>query len=158
MYAVVENMGVSMDTSFLSGANATFIAEMHRAWVDNPASVDSHWAHWFSSLGALSNDIESVPSWGLGPSKIVGANDPEASIKAVAKGIAGDRDLMAGDVRSATLDSLRAIMLIRAYRIRGHLLAKLDPLELAEKEIHPELDPATYGFSEDDFDLSLIHI
>ena len=152
MEAVAKNMGVSMDTSFLSGANATFIAEMHRAWADNPATVDSHWADWFSSLGALSNDIESVPGWGSGPSKIVGANDPEASIKAVAKGIAGDRDLMAGDVRSATLDSLRAIMLIRAYRIRGHLLAKLDPLDLAEKEIHPELDPATYGFSEDDFD------
>ena len=152
MEAVAKNMGVSMDTSFLSGANATFIAEMHRAWADNPANVDSHWADWFSSLGALSNDIESVPGWGSGPSKIVGANDPEASIKAVAKGIAGDRDLMAGDVRSATLDSLRAIMLIRAYRIRGHLLAKLDPLDLAEEEIHPELDPATYGFSEDDFD------
>ena len=74
-----------MDTSFLSGANATFIAEMHKAWADNPANVDSHWADWFSSLGALSNDIESVPGWGSGPSKIVGANDPEASIKAVAK-------------------------------------------------------------------------
>ena len=52
-----------MDTSFLSGANATFIAEMHRAWADNPANVDSQWAEWFSGLGALSNDIESVPGW-----------------------------------------------------------------------------------------------
>ena len=145
-------MGVSMDTSFLSGANATFIAEMQRVWTDNPAAVDSQWADWFSTLGALSDDIEAVPDWGAGPSKIVGANDPEASIKAVAKGIAGNRDLMAGDVRSATLDSLRAIMLIRAYRIRGHLLATLDPLKLAEEEIHPELDPATYGFNEEDFD------
>ncbi len=62
-----------MDTSFLSGANATFIAEMHRAWADNPATVDSQWADWFSGLGALSNDIESVPGWGSGPSKIVGS-------------------------------------------------------------------------------------
>ena len=59
---------------------------------------------------------------------------------------------MASDVRSATLDSLRAIMLIRAYRIRGHLLAKLDPLNLNQEEIHPELDPANYGFSEEDYD------
>ena len=73
-------------------------------------------------------------------------------IKAVAKGITGDRDLMAGDLRSATLDSLRALMLVRAYRIRGHLLAQLDPLDLQEKEIHPELDPATYGFGPEDFD------
>ena len=62
MEAVAKNMGVSMDTSFLSGANATFIAEMHRAWADNPANVDSQWAEWFSGLGALSNDIESVPA------------------------------------------------------------------------------------------------
>ena len=141
-----------MDTSFLSGANATFIAEMHKAWSDNPASVDQQWADWFSSIGTLSDDNEDVPDWGSGPSQVVGANDPEASIKAVAKGIAGDRDLMAGDVRSATLDSLRAIMLIRAYRIRGHLLAKLDPLQLSEEDIHPELDPATYGFIEADYD------
>ena len=141
-----------MDTSFLSGANATFIAEMHRAWSDNPASVDPQWADWFASVGTLSADIETAPDWGSGPSQVVGASDPEASIKAVAKGIAGDRDLMAGDVRSATLDSLRAIMLIRAYRIRGHLLSKLDPLQLAEADIHPELDPATYGFTEQDFD------
>ena len=141
-----------MDTSFLSGANATFIAEMHKAWSDNPASVDQQWADWFSSIGTLSDDGEAVPDWGSGPSQVVGANDPEASIKAVAKGIAGDRDLMAGDVRSATLDSLRAIMLIRAYRIRGHLLAKLDPLQLSEEEIHPELDPATYGFTAEDYD------
>ena len=141
-----------MDTSFLSGANATFIAEMHKAWSDNPASVDPQWADWFASIGSLSADPEAVPDWGSGPSQVVGANDPEASIKAVAKGIAGDRDLMAGDVRSATLDSLRAIMLIRAYRIRGHLLAKLDPLNLSAEDIHPELDPTTYGFTEADFD------
>ena len=140
-----------MDSSFLSGANATFIAEMHQAWSQNPANVDPEWAEYFSSLGALSDLEEQRPSWGKDRSQVVGAHDPDASIKAVAKGIAGNRDLLAGDVRSATLDSLRAIMLIRAYRIRGHLLANLDPLGLQEKEIHPELDPATYGFEAGDF-------
>ena len=128
-----------MDSSFLSGANAVFISEMHKAWLDNPGGVDSEWAQWFQSIGALSDGAEYTPDWGSNPTKIIGANDPQASIKAVAKGIAGDRDLMASDVRSATLDSLRAIMLIRAYRIRGHLLAKLDPLNLNQEEIHPEL-------------------
>ena len=141
-----------MDSSFLSGANATFIAEMHKVWSENPAKVDAQWAEYFATLGALSIEEERRPSWGVAPSQVVGAHDPDASIKAVAKGIAGNRDLLAGDVRSATLDSLRAIMLIRAYRIRGHLLAKLDPLGLQEKEIHPELDPATYGFDEGDYD------
>ncbi|MEC8850838.1 MAG: thiamine pyrophosphate-dependent enzyme, partial [Pseudomonadota bacterium] len=55
-------------------------------------------------------------------------------------------------IRAATLDSLRAIMLIRAYRIRGHLHANLDPLALHEPIPHPELDPASYGFNEDDWD------
>ncbi len=141
-----------MDTSFLSGANATFISEMHREWAQSPQSVAPEWSEWFSSIGNITDVIEERPDWGVSPTQVVGAHDPQASIKAVAQGIAGNRDLMAGDVRSATLDSLRAIMLIRAYRIRGHLLAHLDPLDLQAKEIHPELDPATYGFAEDDMD------
>ena len=141
-----------MDSSFLYGANATFIAEMQRAWKTDPASVSPQWADWFSQLGELAEAGDELPEWGRPPSQVVGAHDPEASIKAVAQGIAGNRDLMATDVRSATLDSLRAIMLIRAYRIRGHLLADLDPLALQPKEVHPELDPATYGFGPEDFD------
>ena len=141
-----------MDATFISGANATFLAEMQKAWLENPQSVPAEWAEWFEMFGAFTDEVEAQPSWGKGASQVVGAHDPEASIKAVAQGIAGNRDLMASDVRSATLDSLRAIMLIRAYRIRGHLLADLDPLGLVEKEIHPELDPATYGFTEADFD------
>ena len=150
-----------MDESFLSGANATFIAELHKLWIDNPDQIDSKWGDWFATMSDLNtdgvghdlgHDLEQTPPWGRPPSKVIGAHDHEASIKAVAKGIAGNRDLMARDVRSATLDSLRAIMLIRAYRIRGHLLAQLDPLDLQEEDLHPELDPASYGFGEDDYD------
>ena len=143
-----------MDYSFLTGTNATFVAELYQRWKKTPNSVSSDWSDWFTSLDELSSEHfeEISPSWGKPKSRVIGANDPDASIKAVAKGIAGNRDLLAGDVRSATLDSLRAIMLIRAYRIRGHLLAKLDPLNLQDEEIHPELDPETYGFSSEDYD------
>ena len=55
-------------------------------------------------------------------------------------------------VRAATLDSVRAIMMIRAYRFRGHLAADLDPLGLEPPASHPELDPTSYGFAEEDFD------
>ena len=140
-----------MDDSFLSSFNATFIAEMHQAWSANPSSVDPEWASYFQHLDDLAGD-EDRPDWGVPASRVFGANDPDASIKAVAKGIAGDRDLKAVDVRSATLDSVRALMLIRAYRTRGHLLAQLDPLSLQKKEIHPELDPKTYGFEQADYD------
>ena len=141
-----------MDDSFLSGSNATIILELHSRWSKDPSSVDINWAQWFEGLGRLSNEVEEFPNWGKTASKVINAEDPENSIKAVAKGIAGNRSLMAGDVRSATLDSIRAIMIIRAYRIRGHLLADLDPLNLQKPEIHPELDPATYGFTEKDYD------
>ena len=50
------------------------------------------------------------------------------------------------------MDSVRALMMIRAFRMRGHLAADLDPLGLAERPAQPELDPTTYGFSEADLD------
>jgi len=56
------------------------------------------------------------------------------------------------DVQQATRDSIRALMLIRAYRIRGHLAANLDPLGLEPPREHPELDPRSYGFADSDFD------
>ena len=52
----------------------------------------------------------------------------------------------------ATQDSIRALMLIRAYRVMGHLAADLDPLGLTERKIHKELRPETYGFTEADLD------
>ena len=55
-------------------------------------------------------------------------------------------------VEQATKDSVRAIMLIRAYRMRGHLHAKLDPLGLAPRGDHEELHPQHYGFEEKDWD------
>jgi 2-oxoglutarate dehydrogenase E1 component len=54
-------------------------------------------------------------------------------------------------VLQATRDSIRAIMMIRAYRMRGHLHADLDPLKLKADEPAPELDPESYGFTEADF-------
>ncbi|HRK96524.1 MAG TPA: 2-oxoglutarate dehydrogenase E1 component, partial [Rhodospirillales bacterium] len=55
-------------------------------------------------------------------------------------------------IRAATIDSVRALMLIRSYRVRGHLVAKFDPLGLEGMKYHPELDPKTYGFTEADYD------
>ncbi|MBV9980718.1 2-oxoglutarate dehydrogenase E1 component, partial [Bradyrhizobium sp.] len=68
--------------------------------------------------------------------------------KAQAKGI----DISAADVHQATRDSVRALMLIRAYRMRGHFHAKLDPLGIEAPRNREELDPRSYGFTEADFD------
>jgi 2-oxoglutarate dehydrogenase E1 component len=132
----ISDAAAQIDLSLLSGANATFIAEMNRAWRADPKSVDQNWNAYFEALGDIADsgdDIGTGPSWGRGQSRVVGAVDTDASIKAVAKGHVTGRTMNAADMRAATLDSLRAVMLIRAYRIRGHLLADLDPLALEQK-------------------------
>ena len=153
--STLSDAAAQIDLSLLSGANATFIAEMSRAWRADPKSVDQNWNAYFQAFGDLAqagDDIEAGPSWGREQSRVIGAVDPDASIKAVAKGHVSGRMINAADMRAATLDSLRAVMLIRAYRIRGHLIANLDPLALEDKPLHPELDPKSYGFGDDDWD------
>ena len=153
--STLSDVSAEIDLSLLSGANATFIAEMNRAWRADPKSVDQNWNAYFEAFGNLAyggDEAESGPSWGRAPSRVIGAVDPDASIKAVAEGHVSGRTMNATDMRAATLDSLRAVMLIRAYRIRGHLIADLDPLSLEDKPLHPELDPKSYGFGDDDWD------
>jgi len=153
--STLSDVSAEIDLSLLSGANATFIAEMNRAWRADPKSVDQNWNAYFEAFGDLAyggDETESGPSWARAPSRVIGAVDPDASIKAVAEGHVSGRTMNATDMRAATLDSLRAVMLIRAYRIRGHLIADLDPLSLEDKPLHPELDPKSYGFGDDDWD------
>ena len=77
---------------------------------------------------------------------------PAVEAKVAAKIVEREPAASPDAVRAATLDSLRAIMMIRAYRMRGHLAANLDPLGLAEKADASEMDPASYGFAESDYD------
>ena len=139
------------DQSFLSGTNVTFINDLYKEWKINPNAVPKEWDLWFKS-----NEDEPIidegPSWAKKNSQVIGAIDTVESVRAVARGIVGKGDLSATDLRAATTDSIRAIMLIRAFRINGHLLAKLDPLNLQQGDIHPELNPKTYGFNDDDWD------
>ena len=141
-------------TSYLFGANAGYLADLYEQYLVDPASVDPSWKSLFSDLrgdaGAILDEVDG-PGWGS-----IGANrsDIGASSSDTPKADQSKSDLVPDnrDVRAATLDSVRALMLIRAYRIRGHLYSKLDPLGLAEIEYHPELDYKTYGFSEADLE------
>ncbi|XP_031485503.1 uncharacterized protein LOC116254317 [Nymphaea colorata] len=49
-------------------------------------------------------------------------------------------------------ESMRLLLLVRAYQVNGHMKAKLDPLGLEEREIPVDLDPALYGFTDADLD------
>src|SRR5690606_20959065 len=145
------------ETSFLFGSNATFIAELYGRYLEDPSAVDPSWVPLFEELkrsdGAAVEDLRG-PSWGRVRPSVIGNGEAAAPAKgngaaAVAAGI-GAADPVA--IRAATRDSIRALMLIRAYRVRGHLIANLDPLGLHRIEYHPELDPKHYGFTDADLD------
>lgn len=85
---------------------------------------------------------------GTAPARDAKAAGQKIAAKAAETGV----QLTDEQIQRAVLDSIRALMIIRAYRIRGHLAADLDPLGLAERGSHPELDPASYGFTDADMD------
>src|SRR3954468_8605617 len=155
---------VLAETSFLYGGNAAFVEDLYAQWSGDPNSVEPSWRAFFASLHDSPGDVKRLaqePAWtkaaapatrpdwlsaidGLWP-----AVEAKISAKITERQPAASTDA----VRAATLDSLRAIMMIRAYRMRGHLKANLDPLGLATTPGDAsELDPATYGFSEADFE------
>ncbi|MEQ9641368.1 MAG: 2-oxoglutarate dehydrogenase E1 component [Alphaproteobacteria bacterium] len=147
-------------TSFLFGANSAFIEQQYRRYLSNPGSVDASWQRFFSSLGDEIDDVLADmrgASWAprdrLGSGYIAGAEEMGEIILAASAAPQAAGAVSAGQVRQATLDSIRALMMIRAYRVRGHLQATLDPLGLNRRtDQHPELDPKTYGFTEADWD------
>ncbi|RMF10499.1 MAG: 2-oxoglutarate dehydrogenase E1 component [Alphaproteobacteria bacterium] len=163
MDAKVENLLLP------GGVSSAFVEQMYRRYLDDPDSVDPSWREFFGDLaddarsliraGRLSTDGSAAPATRAAGGDWRVPYDPDL-VEALAPGYVSPRPsgrtkkkaVGEDEVRAATLDSIRALMLIRAYRVRGHLRANLDPLALEEPAYHPELDPATYGFAEADMD------
>lgn len=141
--------------NFLTGTNATFVAELYTRYIERPESVDHSWAEFFSGLGddakELLEDMRGA-SWAPRDTAVVGANPVDTVVRAQEVNRDTPQTASPSEIRRATLDSLQALMMIRAYRVRGHLEADLDPLRLSPPEPHPELDYRSYGFSESDLD------
>ncbi len=159
-------------SSFLQGHNAEYIEQLYAKYANDPNAVDEGWQQFFRELGDAGADATAEaagPSWAradwppvpndeltaaldgqwgdLGPAAQAKAAD-KIKAKAEEQGVSVTED----QVKRAVLDSLRALMIIRAYRIRGHLVADLDPLGMREETPHPELDPKSYGFTDADMD------
>ncbi len=85
----------------------------------------------------------------------LGLDPTQATIETVKK-VVSEKAAAAGaspdEIRRAAEDSIRAMMLIRTYRVRGHLAADLDPLGLAKRDVPADLTPAFHGFTEFDLD------
>ena len=137
-------------TSFLSGINSEFINQLYSDYLSDPNSLPEGWKNFFNGLSEdeklILNDLNG-PSW-----------SPEKKIKkTISEFLNKNEDLVdstnldLNSIKKASQDSVRAIMLIRAYRIRGHLIANLDPLSIQEKKEHSELKPESYGFTKKDY-------
>ena len=133
------------DQSFLFGSNTGFIERVYGRYLEDPDSVDPGWAQFFAGLGDdLAEVLGEIQGASWAPR--VGRTEPADD------GQAGEATVGEDTARRAVLDSIRALMLIRSYRSRGHLEADLDPLGIEQNRPLPELDPASYGFTEADFD------
>ena len=137
-------------TSFLSSGNGPFLARLYARYLADPDSVDASWRRDFDALGddaaAIAADLRG-PSWAAPlPGEDDGLRDDERSRAP------GEARIDAEAARGATLDSVRALMLVRAYRVRGHLMADLDPLGIEGRDPHPELEAESYGFGAGDLD------
>jgi len=157
-------------SSFMQGHNAAYLEQLYARYANDPTAVDEAWQAFFAGLGDSDSDVEKEatgpswarPDWPPMPDDdlthaLTGEYPPEAAPPAMARKIkdkAGEAGAKVSDeaVKRAVLDSVRALMLIRAYRIRGHLIADLDPLGLRDHGYRPELDPKSYGFTDSDMD------
>ncbi|HMO08546.1 MAG TPA: 2-oxoglutarate dehydrogenase E1 component [Paracoccaceae bacterium] len=157
-------------STMLDGANADYIDALQARHAADPASVEPGWAEYFRAIGEAEVDAQRAargPSWARADWPPVPADDLTAALtgewpappaakgtaqKIAAKAAEAGVSLSEDQIKRAVLDSIRALMIIRAYRIRGHLIADLDPLGMRETTPHPELDPKSYGFAEADMD------
>ncbi len=156
-------------TSFLYGGNADYIEQLYARYKEDPSSVGMEWQDYFGSLRDEAEDVRknaegaswTKPHWPVTSNgELVSALDGdwgtvekhfEKKVKEKAQG--NGEAISDADVLRATRNSVRAIMMIRAFRMRGHLHANLDPLGLAKPlEDYNELSPEAYGFSPADYD------
>ena len=146
----IKDNDIYKKTSFLAGVNSRQIDELYTQYLENPSSLTPDWRNFFQGLGDEEKNIidnSNGPSWSRKkPIKI----KIDKSIKINLEKENSSSDLKDISVTQAAKDSVRAIMLIRAYRIRGHLIANLDPLGIQQRDEHPELKPETYGFTQKD--------
>ena len=152
-------------TSFLYGANAPYIEDMQARFARDPASVDEGWRTFFAGLQEAPEAQQEGPSWQrrgwplVSNGELVAALDGnwgEIAVETARKIKAGvtarGAEISDAAVTQATRDSIHALMMIRAYRMRGHFHANLDPLGLMPHASESELDPKSYGFTEADYD------
>jgi len=157
---------VFAETSFLYGSNAAFIEDLHDKWAADPSSVSAEWRGFFDQLRDSAATVQASSAAGKwGRTLVTEATEdtgvfdgrwpaprPDPKAKPAAAAGPAPAGASAEEVRAAAHDSIRVLMLIRSYRVRGHLQATLDPLGIEPATNNSELTPEFYGFTEADMD------
>jgi 2-oxoglutarate dehydrogenase E1 component len=138
-------------TSFLTKSNSAFLEQMYLKYINKDLDLPSSWKNYFDDLGdeldLVVNEIKG-PSWAPIKKQI---NIVEKKPKKEVHSNGPVRNVISENNLQNNIDSIKAVELIRAYRLRGHLLAKLDPLGLKKTEYLEELHPEYYGFKKSDY-------
>ena len=120
--------------SFLTTNNVSQVISIYKDYIKDPNLVDKSWHNFFDTLApeeiSILADYQKI-DWSQ---------------------TSRDKDFNQTSIDQAITDSLRLVMMIRAYREIGHLIADLDPLGLMIKNSPSGLDPEYYGFQEKDYD------
>jgi 2-oxoglutarate dehydrogenase E1 component len=155
-------------TSFLYGGNGRYIEDLYARYEADPNSVDAEWRSFFQGLKDQPGEVvENArgPSWRSPNWPQIPRDETTAALdgdwNAIGQALGGKVqaraqmkgvELSTAEIERAARDSVRALMLIRAYRARGHFYANLDPLGLEPPHDPEELAPETYGFTAADLD------
>ena len=143
-------------TSFLNKSNSAFIEQMYLKFIHKDSDLSESWKSYFLNIG---EEIDLVvkeingPSWSPQKKKI-DLDDIHRVLDGKKQNISKENqnnNINKIDIKKTNRDSIRAVSLIRSYRQRGHLIAKVDPLELRESEYLDELHPDSYGFNKEDY-------
>ena len=142
------------DFEGIEGVSPSFVESLYRQFSANPSSVAPEWQRWFDGL----EESVSGPSWQrknwppVGNDSLTAALDPTQMAVEAKPAKPGKAAVGASDIATAAADSIRAMMLIRTYRVRGHLAANLDPLGLSKRDLPADLTPEYHGFTGADLD------
>ncbi len=138
-------MQQSTANSYLFGGNAPYVEELYESYLDNPGSVPDNWRQYFDAM-------QHVPA-------VDGSAKPDVAHASVIASFA--ERAKAGPIRVVTASAdvemgrkrVAVTQLVGAYRFLGSHWANLDPLQRQDRPPIPELDPASYGFTDADLDI-----
>jgi len=125
-----------LDSSYLAGANQSWIEQLYEDFLTDPDSVDAHWRSMFQQL----------PGTGARPDQF------HSKTRDYFRRLAKDASRYSTAITDPDTDvkQVKVLQLINAWRFRGHQAANLDPLGLWKQDAVPDLDPAFHNLTDAD--------